>query len=164
MFGYNQISYHSFYYSTRGGWWDWAPGGPCYRQPYWPLLGDYFTETRRLCFLALARKTPLRRGGDVSHGNGAGRHDRYQPGAGRPPTAQALSVGLTEELFRRHGLDFDFIDDQSAGPGRDGRRPFASRRRRVSRIDPPRRGGPAARRDRKDRRVLSGRRRGPGRE
>ncbi|MFM7678833.1 MAG: hypothetical protein ACKO83_08285, partial [Roseiflexaceae bacterium] len=26
---------HAVYYSTRGGWWEWAPPSTCWRQPYW---------------------------------------------------------------------------------------------------------------------------------
>jgi hypothetical protein len=27
---------HAVYYSTPGGWWEWAPPSTCWRQPYWP--------------------------------------------------------------------------------------------------------------------------------
>ncbi|MGW5360460.1 glycosylhydrolase-like jelly roll fold domain-containing protein [Actinopolymorpha pittospori] len=42
---------HAVYYSTRGGWWEWAPPSTCWRQPYWPHY-RYFADTvSRLCWL-----------------------------------------------------------------------------------------------------------------
>ncbi|HMP76869.1 MAG TPA: hypothetical protein PKE12_11310 [Kiritimatiellia bacterium] len=42
---------HADYYSTRGGWWEWAAPSTCWRQPYWkhyPLFADAIA---RLCWL-----------------------------------------------------------------------------------------------------------------
>lgn len=42
---------HAVYYSTRGGWWEWAPPSTCWRQPYWRHY-KYFADTvSRLCWL-----------------------------------------------------------------------------------------------------------------
>ena len=40
---------HAVYYSTRGGWWEWAPPSTCWRQPYWRHYPQFATAIRRLC-------------------------------------------------------------------------------------------------------------------
>ncbi len=49
--GVTLYSPHAVYYSTRGGWWEWAAPSTCWRQPYWkhyPLFAD---TVSRLCWL-----------------------------------------------------------------------------------------------------------------
>lgn len=42
---------HAVYYSTHGGWFEWAPPSTCWRQPYWRHY-RYFADTvSRLCFM-----------------------------------------------------------------------------------------------------------------
>jgi hypothetical protein len=49
--GANLYNPHAVYYSTRGGWWEWAPPSTCWRQPYWRHY-KYFADTvSRLCWL-----------------------------------------------------------------------------------------------------------------
>jgi len=50
---YNQ---HAVYYSTKGGWFDWAPPSTCWRQPYWRHYRIYARAVSRLC-AALAQGT-----------------------------------------------------------------------------------------------------------
>ncbi|OLS99998.1 hypothetical protein BJF90_36540 [Pseudonocardia sp. CNS-004] len=40
---------HAVYYSTVGGWWEWAPPSTCWRQPYWPSYPVFATAVARLC-------------------------------------------------------------------------------------------------------------------
>ena len=51
LMGYNLLSFHGLYYSTPGGWWEWAP--PCnhFRMPYWEQMGDLLKMTERISFL-----------------------------------------------------------------------------------------------------------------
>lgn len=40
---------HAVYYSTRAGFWEWAPPSTCWRQPYWPNYHVFSDTVRRLC-------------------------------------------------------------------------------------------------------------------
>lgn len=42
---------HAVYYSTRGGWWEWAPPSTCWRQPYWQHYQVFADTISRLTFL-----------------------------------------------------------------------------------------------------------------
>ena len=42
---------HADYYSTRGGWWEWAPPSTCWRQPYWKHYPLFARTIARLCWL-----------------------------------------------------------------------------------------------------------------
>ncbi len=54
LFGANLLNLHGLYYTTYGGYWEWAP--PCYhfRQPYWETFGSFLKYFERLSF-ALTR-------------------------------------------------------------------------------------------------------------
>ncbi len=54
LFGANLLNLHGLYYTTYGGFWEWAP--PCYhfRQPYWETFGAFLKYFERLSF-ALTR-------------------------------------------------------------------------------------------------------------
>lgn len=41
---------HAAYYSTRGGWWEWAPPSTCWRQPYWRHYPLFAAAVSRLCY------------------------------------------------------------------------------------------------------------------
>ncbi|WP_219416818.1 hypothetical protein [Pseudonocardia nigra] len=45
---------HAVYYSTVGGWWEWAPPSTCWRQPYWPSYPVFATAVARLCAVLTA--------------------------------------------------------------------------------------------------------------
>ena len=49
--GGNLLCMHGLYYSTHGGWWEWAP--PCFhfRMPYWPHMKHWLKYSQRLCYL-----------------------------------------------------------------------------------------------------------------
>lgn len=42
---------HAVYYSTHGGWFEWAPPSTCWRQPYWRHYHQFAATVSRLCFL-----------------------------------------------------------------------------------------------------------------
>lgn len=42
---------HAVYYSTWGGWWEWAPPSTCWRQPYWRHYPIFAAAVSRLCYL-----------------------------------------------------------------------------------------------------------------
>lgn len=51
MAGGNLLCMHGLYYSTHGGWWEWAP--PCFhfRMPYWEHMKKWLEYTERLSYL-----------------------------------------------------------------------------------------------------------------
>lgn len=51
IYGANLLNLHGLYYSTYGGWWEWAP--PCYhfRMPYWRDFGGLLRYFERLSWL-----------------------------------------------------------------------------------------------------------------
>lgn len=48
--GYNLLSFHGLYYTTYGGWWEWAP--PCnhYHMPYWKHIDPLMECVQRLSY------------------------------------------------------------------------------------------------------------------
>ncbi|GLY84440.1 glycosylhydrolase-like jelly roll fold domain-containing protein [Actinoallomurus iriomotensis] len=40
---------HAVYYTTKGGWWEWAPPATDWRQPYWPHHRVFADAVTRLC-------------------------------------------------------------------------------------------------------------------
>jgi hypothetical protein len=49
--GVTLYSPHSVYYSTRGGWWEWAPPDTGWRQPYYEHYGVFADTISRACWL-----------------------------------------------------------------------------------------------------------------
>ncbi|MBQ8113431.1 MAG: hypothetical protein IJ146_09540 [Kiritimatiellae bacterium] len=51
LYGSNLLNLHGFYYTTRGGWWEWAP--PCYhfRMPYWTYMKTFLKYFERLSYI-----------------------------------------------------------------------------------------------------------------
>ncbi|MGO4497228.1 hypothetical protein AB4114_15190 [Paenibacillus sp. 2RAB27] len=49
--GVTLYSPHSVYYSTRGGWWEWAPPDTGWRQPYYEHYGVLVDTVSRACWL-----------------------------------------------------------------------------------------------------------------
>ncbi|MBB6730883.1 glycosylhydrolase-like jelly roll fold domain-containing protein [Cohnella zeiphila] len=49
--GGNLYNPHAAYYSTRGGWYEWAPPSTCWRQPYWRHYSRFADSVSRLCYL-----------------------------------------------------------------------------------------------------------------
>lgn len=49
--GGNLICMHGLYYTTHGGWWEWAPPDFHYRMPYWPHMKKWLEYGERLSYL-----------------------------------------------------------------------------------------------------------------
>jgi len=49
--GGNLLCMHGLYYSTHGGWWEWAPPSFHFRMPYWPHMKKWLKYAQRLCFI-----------------------------------------------------------------------------------------------------------------
>ncbi|MDO4551694.1 MAG: glycosyl hydrolase [Planctomycetia bacterium] len=104
VMGYNLISLHGLYYSTKGGWWEWAP--PCnhWRNPYWKHQKIYMEATERLAYL-LTQGTHV---ADVAV---------LYPVAPCQANIESRSSVNTAfnacRTFYNSGIDLDFIDFQS---------------------------------------------------
>lgn len=102
--GCNLLCLHGLYYTTHGGFWEWAP--PCYhfRMPYWRHAGVWLRYFERLSFLLSQGKHvadvaivyPVEQGAagyDVGH-------------------STKVAFDLARNIYRS-GIDFDFLDGQS---------------------------------------------------
>lgn len=49
--GYNLLSFHGLYYSTMGGWWEWAPPDNHFRNPFWQQIDPMMKCIERLSYL-----------------------------------------------------------------------------------------------------------------
>jgi hypothetical protein len=122
--GQNLLTMHGLYYTTHGGWWEWAP--PCnhFRMPYWPHMERFFACTERLSYVLsqgvhccdVAIMYPV---APVQAGTN-----------GREAVSAAFTAG---ETLYRNGIDFDFIDFQSLvrATVRDGRLRVSGEKYRV---------------------------------
>jgi len=104
LYGCNLLNLHGLYYTTYGGYWEWAP--PCYhfRMPYWDHMDVVLKYFERLSYLLsqgvhqcdIAILYPI---------------SPYQAKMdGQKATNAAFAAG---ELLFANGYDFIFIDDQS---------------------------------------------------
>ncbi len=102
--GYNLLSLHGLYYSTRGGWWEWAPPDNHFRMPYWKQISSMMTCFQRLSYL-------LSQG---YHSCDVAIIYPTEPVVaemdGKKSLADAFEAG--EQLYSK-GIDFDFIDFES---------------------------------------------------
>lgn len=104
MFGYTLLNLHGLYYTTYGGWFEWAPPDFHFRQPYWRHMGAFNRCYTRLAWL-------LSRGKHAC--DAAILYPTAPFAAGTDgPAAEKACKALGETLFRQ-GLDFDYIDDDS---------------------------------------------------
>ncbi len=100
--GGNLLCMHGLYYSTHGGWWEWAP--PCFhfRMPYWPHMKLWLKYAERMCFL-------LSQGTHVCDIALLYPTETMQA----VPGSDAESTFAVSDELSTHGLDYDFIDYQS---------------------------------------------------
>jgi hypothetical protein len=102
--GFNLLGLHGMYYSTHGGWWEWAPPDNTFRMPYWRHLQGFMDCVQRLSYLLsqghhrcdvaiLYPVAPVEAGMD-----------------GAEAVKTAFSTG--EQLYRK-AVDFDFMDFES---------------------------------------------------
>jgi hypothetical protein len=102
--GYNLLSFHGLYYSTMGGWWEWAP--PCnhFRMPYWKQIDPLMNCVERLSFL-------LSQG--VHRCDVAIMYPTEPVVAGMDGKKSVDIAFKTGEQLYNSGIDFDFIDFES---------------------------------------------------
>ena len=51
VMGYNLLSLHGMYYTTHGGWWEWAAPDNTFRMPYWKHMRGFMECVQRLSYL-----------------------------------------------------------------------------------------------------------------
>ncbi|MBD3917197.1 hypothetical protein H8B09_00405 [Paenibacillus sp. PR3] len=102
--GHNLLTLHGLYYTTNGGWWEWAP--PCnhFRMPYWPHMKSLMACTERLSYV-------LSQGSHVCDVAVVYPVASLEAGLDGE-RAVAVAFGAAESLYKK-GIDFDFIDHQS---------------------------------------------------
>ncbi|MCH5372765.1 MAG: hypothetical protein JJ992_02225, partial [Planctomycetes bacterium] len=102
--GYNLLGLHGMYYSTHGGWWEWAPPDNTFRMPYWKHLRGFMDCQQRLAYLLsqgdhrcdVAIMYPV---APMEAGMG-----------GNEAVQAAFRTG--QEIYAK-GIDFDFMDFES---------------------------------------------------
>ncbi|SFT06605.1 glycosyl hydrolase [Paenibacillus sp. BC26] len=104
--GHNLLTLHGLYYTTIGGWWEWAP--PCnhFRMPYWAHMKTLLACTERLSYL-------LSQGTHVCDVAVLYPVEAMEAGLDGEASVEA-AFGIGEYLYKQ-GIDFDFIDFQSLG-------------------------------------------------
>lgn len=104
VMGQNLLTFHGLYYSTHGGWWEWAP--PCnhFRMPYWQHIDPLMTAVRRLSYLLTQGKHRC----DV-----AVLYPVEPVVAGTSGQASVDTAFAYGQALYNAGIDFDFIDYES---------------------------------------------------
>ena len=104
VMGYNLLSLHGMYYSTHGGYWEWAPPDNTFRMPYWKQMRGFMECVQRLSYL-------------LSQGDHRCDVAIIYPVApmeadmdGKEAVNTAFSTG--KQLYAK-GVDFDFMDFES---------------------------------------------------
>jgi len=109
VMGYNLLSFHGMYYSTHGGWWEWAPPDNTFRMPYWKHLRGFTECVQRLSYVLsqgyhqcdVAILYPV---APMEAGMG-----------GQEAVNTAFDAG--RQLYAK-GVDFDFMDFESLARSR----------------------------------------------
>ena len=106
VYGANLLNLHGLYYTTFGGYWEWAP--PCYhfRQPYWTLLPHTLKYFERLSWA-------LTRGDHVCDVAIVTPQETCVMDRGRGRQAAGLSHQLVDKLAVHGTTDCDYIDSDS---------------------------------------------------
>lgn len=96
--GGNLVCMHGLYYSTHGGWWEWAP--PCFhfRMPYWEHMTAWLKYVERMSYI-LSQGTHVC---DIALMYPSESMQAY-------PEAKAASTFKLALDLSEHGLDYDFI-------------------------------------------------------
>ncbi len=102
--GYNLLSFHGLYYSTMGGWWEWAPPDNHFRMPYWKQIYPLMKCTERLSYI-------LAMGNHVC--DVAIIYPTEAVVAGMDGNKSVDIAFKTGELIYDKAIDFDYIDYQS---------------------------------------------------
>ncbi|MGI5894936.1 MAG: glycosyl hydrolase [Candidatus Merdivicinus sp.] len=103
VMGHNLLSLHGLYYSTHGGWWEWAP--PCngYHMPYWEDMAGFFQGVERMSFL-------LSQGRHVCDVGIVYPVAAEEAGCGKEAANTAFAAA--KSLYPQ-GIDLDFLDFES---------------------------------------------------
>jgi len=116
VYGSTLLNLHGLYYSTYGGWWEWAP--PCYHHhmPYWRHMPVYLKYFERLSY-ALSQGVHV---ADVAVVNPL---EALLADSNEGRGAVGLAHGIVSELVAKRGVDCDFIDSESLAKAevKDGR-------------------------------------------
>lgn len=100
--GGNLVCMHGLYYSTHGGWWEWAPPDFHFRMPYWPHMKQWLNYTERMSYL-------LSQGSHVCDIAILYPTELIQA----YPESKPDNVFDTAIKLSNSGLDYDFIDFRS---------------------------------------------------
>ncbi|MGI6572239.1 MAG: glycosyl hydrolase [Fermentimonas sp.] len=100
--GGNLVCMHGLYYSTHGGWWEWAPPDFHFRMPYWPHMKRWLEYTKRMSYL-------------LSQGNHVCDIALLYPTEPMQayPETKPDNVFATARKLSDAGLDYDFVDFRS---------------------------------------------------
>ena len=104
VMGYNLLAFHGMYYSTHGGWWEWAPPDNTFRMPYWKHMRGFMDCVQRLAYVLsqghhrcdvaiLYPVAPMEAGMDG-------------------PLAVKTAFATATQLYGK-AIDFDFMDFES---------------------------------------------------
>jgi hypothetical protein len=100
--GGNLICMHGLYYTTHGGWWEWAPPDFHYRMPYWPHMKKWLEYGERLSFVM----------SQGTHVSDIALMYPTEPMQAFPGTRPNVSFA-TAKILSNAGLDYDFMDYRS---------------------------------------------------
>ena len=100
--GGNLLCMHGLYYSTHGGWWEWAPPSFHFRMPYWPHMKTWLKYAERMCYI-LSQGVHVC---DIAVLYPTETMQAYPEE--KPDLTFKVAMSLSD-----HGLDYDFIDWQS---------------------------------------------------
>ncbi len=119
--GANLYDPHAVYYSTRGGWWEWAPPSTDWRQPYWKHYRPFATAVSRLCAMLsqgqhvcdmgmLFPNSTIQAGTTLAGPTAEARaaHDTYLALVGK-----MLWYDVQEGVLDQARTDYDVLDDDS---------------------------------------------------
>ncbi len=104
MFGANLLNLHGLYYSTNGGFFEWAPPDFHFRMPYWDDEKHWLMKYKRLASI-------LTYGTHLCDAAVFYPVSSFDYGENCEKCKEA-TFSIAEQLFN-HGIDFDFIDFQS---------------------------------------------------
>ena len=100
--GGNLLCLHGLYYTTHGGWWEWAPPSFHFRMPYWPHMKVWLKYAERMCYVLSQGDHVC----DVAILYPTETMQAYPES--RPDKTFEVALGLSDA-----GIDYDFIDYQS---------------------------------------------------
>ena len=106
LYGANLLNLHGLYYSTYGGWWEWAP--PCYhfRMPYWTYMKTFLKYFERLSYI-------LSQGAHVCDVAVVNPLEPCVYNRNRGNVSVGVAHNIVKRLVTQAQTDVDFIDADS---------------------------------------------------